>query len=159
MTLDERTNDMRETRAIFCLRNDKEKSNNDEIVNKLLNYCKCAEIEVVKRDTHIGRNGLSIDERMTELQSIWDDFRKSQFVVTDRLHGMIFAYITGTPAIVLPNSNFKVAKCYEWIKECGYIQLINDNNININNLMNMVKIDKSKNIHSNIMSNFDNLLS
>jgi pyruvyl transferase EpsI len=159
MTLDERTNDMRETRAIFCLRNDKEKSNNDETVNKLLNYCKCAEIDVVERDTHIGRNGLSKTERVTELQSIWTDFRKSQFVVTDRLHGMIFAYITGTPAVVLPNSNFKVAKCYEWIKDCGYIHLINDGKININDVMNKIKANKPKNIHSNIISNFDNLLS
>jgi exopolysaccharide biosynthesis predicted pyruvyltransferase EpsI len=72
---------------------------------------------------------------------------------------MIFAYITGTPAVVLPNSNFKVAKCYEWIKGCGYIHLINDGKININDVMNKIKANKPKNIHSNIISNFDNLLS
>lgn len=42
-------------------------------------------------------------------------------MVTDRLHGMIFAYITGTPAIVFSNSNQKVKNCFEWIKDCGYI--------------------------------------
>jgi len=42
-------------------------------------------------------------------------------VITDRLHGMIFAFITGTPAIVLPNNNGKIEHSYDWISECGYI--------------------------------------
>lgn len=67
-------------------------------------------------------------ERETELHKLWEIFSKSQLVITDRLHGMIFAYITGTPAIVLPNSNFKVEKCYEWIKDCGYIKFIKEPN-------------------------------
>ena len=37
---------------------------------------------------------------------------------------MIFSYITGTPAFVLANSNFKVAECYKWIQDCGYIKFI-----------------------------------
>lgn len=44
--------------------------------------------------------------------------------MTDRLHGMIFAFITRTPAIVIPNSNFKIRGCFQWIKDCGYILYI-----------------------------------
>ena len=51
---------------------------------------------------------------------------------------MIFAYITGTPALVLPNSNFKVEKCFEWIKECGYIKFVkNPTNENILSSLNL----------------------
>ena len=76
------------------------------------------------RDTHIGKSEMSIEEREVELRKIWEDFSRSRVVITDRLHGMIFAFITVTPALVLPNSNFKVEKCYEWIKDCGFIKFI-----------------------------------
>ncbi|MDA3776081.1 polysaccharide pyruvyl transferase family protein [Streptococcus thermophilus] len=33
-----------------------------------------------------------------------------EVVLTDKLHGMIFSYITGTPCIVLANDNHKIEK-------------------------------------------------
>ena len=41
------------------------------------------------------------------------DFQKSELVITDRLHGMIFCYITKTPCIVMPNNNHKILMTYE----------------------------------------------
>lgn len=43
-------------------------------------------------------------------------------MITDRLHGMIFAAITSTPCIALRNSNHKIEYSYEWFKDCGYIK-------------------------------------
>ena len=43
-------------------------------------------------------------------------------VVTDRLHGMVFAAISGTPCIVFSNYNHKVQGTYEWIKYLPYIK-------------------------------------
>lgn len=37
-------------------------------------------------------------------------FRECELVITDRIHGMIFAAITGTPCIAL--SNYKIKGTY-----------------------------------------------
>lgn len=107
--------------VIFCLRNDKEKGDTEPAIKLLRAYFEEKDIPVINRDTHIGSTGLSIEQRKVELENIWSDFSKSRVVITDRLHGMIFGFITGTPTLVLPNNNFKIQGCYEWIKDCGYI--------------------------------------
>ena len=61
-------------------------------------------------------------ERENELQNKFDEFRSAELVVTDRLHGMIFAAITGTPCIVLDSKSPKVRGCYEWVKDLEYIK-------------------------------------
>jgi pyruvyl transferase EpsI len=128
MTLDKRSDTIKREDNIItlCVRNDKEKKktalDEDLLKSQLIEQGYKLNIS----DTHIGKSRMSMDERKTELQKIWDTFSKSKLVITDRLHGMIFAYITGTPALVLPNSNFKVEKCYEWIKDCGYVEFIKE---------------------------------
>ncbi|WP_207739631.1 polysaccharide pyruvyl transferase family protein [Paraclostridium bifermentans] len=53
-------------------------------------------------------------------------FRECELVITDRIHGMIFAAITGTPCIALSNYNYKVKGTYEWIKDLEYIKFTDD---------------------------------
>ena len=55
-----------------------------------------------------------------------ETYRRSAVVVTDRLHGMIFAAVTGTPCVVLPNTNHKITGTYrDWIADrCAYVTLI-----------------------------------
>lgn len=124
MTLDEFSDNERDNTVIFCLRNDKEKSaGNDTLVAELKDILGERGYEFKDRDTHIGGGRYSEEEKYGYLRKLWDEFSSTSLVITDRLHGMIFAFITGTPAIVLPNSNFKVESCYEWIKDCGYVKL------------------------------------
>lgn len=125
MTLDERRESERKG-VVFCLRNDKEKSALSQTADKVRKEAESMALPVMDYDTHIDKEHMSLDVRKKELDKIWKIFSSAQMVVTDRLHGMIFAYITGTPAIVFPNSNFKVEKCYEWIKNCGYIHFCKD---------------------------------
>lgn len=54
------------------------------------------------------------------------EFKKSKLIITDRLHGMIFAAITETPCIVLANNNHKITGVYEWIKHFKYIKFLNE---------------------------------
>jgi len=57
-----------------------------------------------------------IKEKLSELAS-------AELVITDRLHGMVFAAICNTPCIVLKNNNHKITGTYEWIKDLPFIKM------------------------------------
>lgn len=141
MTLEERCGPERNG-IVFCLRNDKEKSEQSQKADELRKEASSMDIPVIDYDTHIEKEHMKLEVRKQELEKIWSIFSSSQLVVTDRLHGMIFAYITGTPAIVFPNSNFKVEKCYEWIKNCGYIHFCKEGVTDLNDAL-ATKVDYS----------------
>lgn len=65
-------------------------------------------------DTCIGRQVL-MTERKVELEKLWDKIASYELIVTDRLHGMIFAAITGTPCIAVSNNNHKIEGISEWL--------------------------------------------
>ena len=52
------------------------------------------------------------------------EFADSELVITDRLHGMVFAALTGTPCIVFSNYNHKVKGTYDWISYLPYIKYV-----------------------------------
>ena len=164
MTLDKRIDTIQrnQTRIILCLRNDKEKLTTALDVEQLRAQLVSKGYQVENRDTHIGKTKMPLKERENELKLIWDDFSRSRLVITDRLHGMIFAFITGTPAVVLPSNNFKVEKCFKWIKDCGFIKFLNEpSNNKVLELLDFdwvhVKFnDSSQSVHSKMqqISNF-----
>lgn len=154
MTLDERRPGESRKGVILCLRNDSEKK--FDVWNEIVDLLESNGIEYRNYDTHISRGNLSRKERLSELHKIWTAFSRSELVITDRLHGMIFAFITGTPAIVLPNSNFKIQACYEWIKDCGYIRLLENPEtleIELQNICNC-KGSHFDEVHNKIISAF-----
>jgi pyruvyl transferase EpsI len=112
--------------VVICMRKDKEKNLsakqsqfiNEQIKNRFEN--------ISFYDTHINRDQLSISERESELNAIWNAFRSAELVVTDRLHGMIFCYITNTPCLVFQNNNHKVRETYDWIKGNLNINLVTE---------------------------------
>ncbi|WP_232684040.1 polysaccharide pyruvyl transferase family protein [Leuconostoc mesenteroides] len=61
------------------------------------------------------------------LNSKLQEFSSSKIVITDRLHGMIVAYITGALAIVFDNQNNKVRHSYnDWLSDVDYIHFVAD---------------------------------
>jgi pyruvyl transferase EpsI len=62
--------------------------------------------------------------RKGELYRKWSEFAHARLVITDRLHGMIFAAITGTACIALDNRSGKVSGSYEFIKDLDYIRFL-----------------------------------
>ena len=141
MTLDRWASNVR-SGILLCLRNDKEKNFSNSTLSSIKQEAKQLQIETSFYDTHVDQGKMSIDVRMHELVEIWRKFSSAQLVVTDRLHGMIFAYITGTPAVVFPNNNFKIEKCYEWISNCGYIFFCKTNEFNLKEALS-VKPDRN----------------
>ena len=68
-------------------------------------------------------------------------FSKSQLVITDRLHGMVFAAVTGTPCIAFANYNHKVIGTYKWISKLPYIRFCN-NYYDLGSLVDSIDISK-----------------
>ena len=109
--------------CIFCMRDDIERTLSYEERNVLYDKAK-----TIFGDIHISNTVLdynvSVSNRNSELESKFDEFRKTELVVTDRLHGMIFCAITGTKCIVLNGRSPKISGCFQWIEKLDYITLI-----------------------------------
>lgn len=124
LSLDKHLPKMKREGVVLCMRKDKEKILSDEqslFIDSTLRK-KFEKISIY--DTHINRSELSVNERNEALDNIWTAFKGAELVVTDRLHGMIFCYITKTPCVVFQNNNHKVRETYDWIKESGGILLM-----------------------------------
>lgn len=146
--------------VLFCLRDDKEKADNDLYINSLKYYVETLNKRISYYDTHIDKFNMDVPERIVELEKIWKRMASSELVVTDRLHGMIFAYLTQTPAIVLPNNNYKIEKCYKWIEGCGYIQFVKNQEVFNKCVLDQLKVDESsfEKTRSSILKKLDNIL-
>lgn len=64
--------------------------------------------------------------RELEVKSLLQQFAQAAFVITDRMHGMIFSVITKTPCVVLKSKDKKIEGSYEWIKQLNYVKLIDE---------------------------------
>lgn len=129
--------------VVLCLREDAEKLLTEKHKNELLKLVKEKFNTLKEYDTHINKEQLTLEERNLELKKILIAFKKAEIVITDRLHGMIFCYITNTPCIVFNNSNHKIMSSYEWIKESKNIKLmLNFSEEKIIELLNNKSINK-----------------
>lgn len=115
----------REPKVIFCMRQDREKIINDNYKNEIYNFILSKNLKIEYQDTHIGNINLS--EKYKIFEDILNKFSLAKLVITDRLHGMIFCAITGTPCIAFDNSNGKVNGVYNrWLKNLKYIKLMDN---------------------------------
>ena len=143
----------REIDVLFSLRNDSEKIVNNDLEEKLIDVIKENYKRTKFRDTHIGEGLKNDNELKIKLNELWDDFRNSKVVITDRLHGMIFCAITATPCIVLPNSNHKIRESYNnWLSDVEYINFLEE--IDIKKILHIIE-EILKNQNRNKRKNFD----
>jgi len=128
LTLNERK-EMKRNGILLCLRIDSEKVISEENKSLMLEALKEKYDEVNLTDTVV-RYNVYEKTRAAELEKKWDEYRKCKVVITDRLHGMIFAVLTGTPCIVFDNYNSKVKKTYQdWLigyKNIKFVDVLND---------------------------------
>lgn len=115
--------------VLVCLRPDIESALSNEERNELYTM-------LLREYDHLGFYSTNPPQSQVMIQD-WDQALKEslrpvagcELLVTDRLHGMIFAAITGTPCVAFDNLSGKVHSVYEWIAGCEYIQIcrsIND---------------------------------
>ena len=112
--------------CLLCLRNDCEKTM-DETQTMLVSQQAQALFpnQVGSTDTFYPHH-VELSSRKEAVEQKLGEFASSQLVITDRLHGMIFCAITGTPCIVLNSRSSKLSGCYAWISHLPYIRFIDD---------------------------------
>lgn len=144
------SNIKRKNQVLMCLRNDKEKISND--YNLILNYSKRNKFSIKYTDTVLRERILPFMRKRKLLKKL-KEFYESKLVITDRLHGMVFAYLTKTPCVTFRNCNYKIVGLYEWIKESNYI-IFYDNNINTKQIDSIINIEKKS---CDILNYYDKL--
>ena len=112
----ERTNQI-----LLCLRTDKERVLSEENKAFIQGKIKAEGFECSEISTVIP-TAISAQERKRKLSALLSEFSSARLVIADRLHAMLFAYITETPCIVFDNISRKVSGVYEWIKDCGFVR-------------------------------------
>ena len=114
--------------VLLCMRNDVEKTTSATATHRLEAAAKATGQPVAFTDTTIPDSCWPVSEQHGEelVLGKFDEFRHARLVITDRLHGMIFSAVTGTPCIAMNNSNGKVGFEYQWLKDFPYIHFANN---------------------------------
>lgn len=108
----------------FSMRSDIERALNNEQFDQLNKAAKNICNHIKYRNLQLEYN-VSAEKREAYINYFFDEFASSRLIITDRLHGMIFSAVTGTPCIVMDNSYHKIKGAYETIKYLPYIFFAN----------------------------------
>ena len=133
----EKINKEKKDNIILCLRNDKEKTFSDvDSIIQIIN--KKGYFNIEKTDTVICKRIYDYSRKRIVENKI-NEFSKSKLVITDRLHGMVFAFLANTYCLVINSKSHKVKGVYNWIESCQKVKLIenmNDFEIKLNEIFN-----------------------
>ena len=130
--------------ALLLFRTDKEKTLENESIEKIKEIVKTKFEKYTISDMNLGSGIVNIGGKKREeiLDNKFKQFQTSQIVITDRLHGMIFAAITETPCVVFENFNHKITESYKWLENLEYIRFCD----NMNEIEDIIEeVIKSKN--------------
>ncbi|MEQ8154207.1 MAG: polysaccharide pyruvyl transferase family protein [Clostridiaceae bacterium] len=116
---------LKRNRVLLCFRTDKERVLSDEQLKEIEQLLYSRNLSYTYTSTVVDY-GIKITDRKSEIEKKINEFKESRIVITDRLHGMLFAAITGTPCIALDNLSGKVRGVYQWIKYLNYIKFVED---------------------------------
>ena len=122
MRLREDENNQTRAGCGLYLRKDKERILTDEETSIIIAHASTLFGDHVDDNDTVLKQWIPTERRLDKLNWIFNQFRSYELVITDRLHGMIFGAITGTPTIVINSKSHKVLGCYEWIRHLDYIR-------------------------------------
>lgn len=110
----------------LCLRNDSERTLTNEKLDIILTKSEqYFGSNIIEGDTHRYNDDVD-DDTFKYVEPLLETIGTKRMMVTDRLHGMIFAAITNTPCIVITSKSPKVKGVYQWIKHLPYIKLVEE---------------------------------
>lgn len=134
--------------VLLCMREDLERTMDPDFLTIVLTYFK-------EKGTELERTSTLLETRITKrnrkwkLRKKWQEFAQSEMVITDRLHGMIFSAITGTPCLAIDNLSHKVKEGYEWIKYLPYIIFVSNEQVFEESMEKILSFYKREYIYSN----------
>ena len=109
----------RNNKVLLCMRRDQEKNGNNKKILSVLDKLKI-DYDITDMVEHISTNKYS---RAKYVARKIEQFSKYNLILTDRLHGMIFATLAETPCIAFNNASKKVEGVYQWIKNLDYVKI------------------------------------
>lgn len=140
----------------LCLRTDRELYETDKRKQDIIKWFKDNMYIIECVDT-MSESRISIEDREKEVMQRLEIFAGCDFIITDRLHGMIFSYICGTPCIIFDNKTHKVSGVYNaWLTNSRRIFPIFDE-INISGLETFITSDLSFEENVCPLNRFDEL--
>ncbi len=110
---------------LICFRNDKEQALAFADERMLIQKLRQKSYEVTIIDT-MADDQITKENRGCVVRKKLEQIASARLIITDRLHGMVFAAITGTPCLVMGNNHHKVYGTYEWLKHLDYIKFVSN---------------------------------
>lgn len=109
--------------VLLVFRDDAEQQLSDEIKKELLDLLSKRLQSYIITDMY-SSIPVTDENRFELVREKMQQFADAKLVITDRLHGMIFSALTGTPCIVFENYNHKISEAYSWISYLPYISFV-----------------------------------
>ncbi len=125
LLFDWKNTDMQRKGILLCFRHDREVDMREEerwLIEKEI----LARGIDVHYTTTVYTKEIPLSERDTALKNKLTEYASSKLVITDRLHSMIFAAITGTSCIAFDNKTNKVRGVYDWLRKYKYIRVVDN---------------------------------
>lgn len=122
MTLDFKKPVLKRKGILLCFRTDWERSLPAGDAERIEASCRSISDSISYTDMYAEETFVPFEKRSEVLLAKITQFKQASLVITDRLHGMVFSAITGTPCIALPNYNHKVEQTYKWLQDLPYIK-------------------------------------
>jgi len=115
----------RDIPLLICLRADVESKLSADQREALCRKLQEAHLGAMIIDTMAPRHGCTYPEYEQELAKLLGLFSRARCVVTDRLHGLIFSVVTGTPCVAVENNNHKIAATVQsWLGDIRAVRLV-----------------------------------
>lgn len=111
--------------VLLCLRDDLERELSDADRLAIVDAVSACNEPIRLTTTHAKKRVGPLKRRQA-LARKWAEFSSAKLVITDRLHGMVFAALTSTPCLALDNSSHKVSAGAEWLRHLPYVHVCRD---------------------------------
>lgn len=111
--------------VLLCFRQDHERATSENDVEKLKMDLSKKGVRYSEIST-LTKYGVNQKNRVNELTKKWDKFGSAELLLTDRLHGLIFAILTRTPCLAIDNLSKKVSGVYSLVEKVENVRICKD---------------------------------
>lgn len=111
--------------TLLVIRQDKESAMSEEDKEKVRQWAAEIKSPVIEIENHSENyKDVLFWERDEELKKLFKLYASAELVITDRLHGMIFSALSGTPCVAIDSATHKVKNTHKWIKDVKNIAVV-----------------------------------